>query len=87
MKDVTIKEINEFERVFLDLIGYDLVVKGAEYAKYYFILRTIAENNNIKLPLKPLSVDKILNLQKTSNDVELALREMNNKVTSFQQSI
>jgi hypothetical protein len=37
MKDVNIKEINEFERTMLDLIGYDLVIKGAEYAKYYFI--------------------------------------------------
>ena len=43
MKDLTLKEINTFERVFLDLIGYDLVVWGAEYAKYYFILKTIAD--------------------------------------------
>lgn len=42
MKDVTLKEINTFEWVLLDLIGYDLVVWGAEYAKYFFILRTIA---------------------------------------------
>ena len=42
MKDVTLKEINTFEWILLDLIGYDLVVKGAEYAKYFFILRTIA---------------------------------------------
>jgi len=42
MKDLTLKEINTFERVLLDLIGYDLVVWGAEYAKYFFILWTIA---------------------------------------------
>ena len=42
MKDVTLKEINTFEWVFLDLIGYDLVVRGAEYAKYFFILWSIA---------------------------------------------
>jgi hypothetical protein len=36
MKDVTIKEINAFEKAFLDLIGYDLAVSGLEYAKYYF---------------------------------------------------
>ena len=43
MGDVTLKEISYFERTFLDLLGYDLVVRGAEYAKYYFILRTLAE--------------------------------------------
>lgn len=42
MKDVTLREINTFERVLLDLIGYDLVVRGAEYAKYFFILRSLA---------------------------------------------
>lgn len=33
MKDVTIREVNVFERVFLDLIGYDLGVQGQEYAR------------------------------------------------------
>ena len=51
MADVTLKEISTFERVFLDLIGYDLNIRGAEYAKYYFILRTLAENHNIRLPI------------------------------------
>jgi hypothetical protein len=26
MSDVTLKEINTFERIFLDLLGYDLIV-------------------------------------------------------------
>lgn len=60
MKDVSLKEVNEFERTFLDLIGYDLVVRGAEYAKYYFVMRTLADNNGIKLPIKPLSAHRML---------------------------
>lgn len=87
MKDVTIKEINTFERILLDLIGYDLVIKGAEYAKYYFILRTIAKTHDISMPLKPLSVDKILNLQKLSNEAELNIRELNQNVTSIAHSM
>ena len=87
MKDVTLKEINTFERILLDLIGYDLVIKGAEYAKYYFILRTIAKSNNISMPLQPLSVDKILKLQKTSNEAELAIRDFNKNVSSLKHSI
>ena len=44
MSDVTHKMINKLEQVLLDVIlNYDLVVKGSEYAKYYFIMRTLAE--------------------------------------------
>mmetsp|Transcript_2007 Transcript_2007/g.1809 ORF Transcript_2007/g.1809 Transcript_2007/m.1809 type:complete len:130 (-) Transcript_2007:32-421(-) len=71
MKDVTILEINTFERILLDLIGYDLAIKGAEYARYYFILRSLAKNHKIKMPLQPLTVDKIMRLQKSTNDAEI----------------
>mmetsp|Transcript_9405 Transcript_9405/g.8906 ORF Transcript_9405/g.8906 Transcript_9405/m.8906 type:complete len:158 (+) Transcript_9405:2938-3411(+) len=43
MPEVNLKMINSLEQAFLDFLGYDLVVKGSEYAKYYFILRTLAE--------------------------------------------
>jgi hypothetical protein len=56
MKDISIREINNFERVFLDLIGYDLTVSGSEYAKYYFILHTIADLNQIDFPYKQMSI-------------------------------
>jgi len=43
MADVTFNMINRLEKVFLDyMLNYDLVVKGSEYAKYYFIMRTLA---------------------------------------------
>lgn len=87
MKDVTIQEINTFERILLDLIGYDLVIKGPEYAKYYFILRTIAQTHKIPMPLQPLSVEKILKLQQTSNDAELNLRDQNKPMVSVTHSM
>ena len=44
MSDVTINMINKLEQTFLDVfLDYDLVVKGSEYAKYYFIMRTLAD--------------------------------------------
>ena len=44
MSDVTVNMINKLEQTFLDLfLNYDLVVKGSEYAKYYFIMRTLAD--------------------------------------------
>ena len=44
MSDVTNKEINKLEQSFLDFIDYRLVISGADYAKYYFIMRTLAES-------------------------------------------
>ena len=44
MSDVTNYEINKLEQLFLEFIDYKLVIKGAEYAKYYFILRTMADD-------------------------------------------
>lgn len=43
MTDITLKEISSLEKVFLNLIDFDLVIRGAEYAKYYFILKTFAK--------------------------------------------
>ena len=39
MGDITLKEIAGLEKVFLQLIDFDLVIRGSEYAKYYFILK------------------------------------------------
>ena len=45
MSDVNIKMINQLEQTFLDVfLRYDLVVKGSEYAKYYFIKRSLADD-------------------------------------------
>jgi len=77
MKDVTLKEINNFERVLLDLIGYDLVVRGAEYAKYFFILRTIAAQNGMRAPIESLPAHKLLNLQESSSKNQFKLMNLN----------
>lgn len=44
MSDVTNYEINKLEQLFLEFIDYKLVIKGSEYAKYYFILRSMADD-------------------------------------------
>ena len=43
MSDVTNYEINKLEQLFLEFIDFKLVIRGSEYAKYYFIMRTLAE--------------------------------------------
>ena len=62
MPDVTLKEISGLEKIFLSLIDFDLVIRGAEYAKYYFILKTFAEKFNSTLPLGPIGADKMSEL-------------------------
>ncbi len=62
MPDVTLKEIAGIEKIFLQLIDFDLVIRGAEYAKYYFILKTFAEQFNSTLPLGPLAIEKMSEL-------------------------
>jgi hypothetical protein len=57
MPDVTLKEITSLEKVFLSLLDFDLVIRGSEYAKYYFILKTFAEKFNSTLPMGPLTVE------------------------------
>lgn len=44
MRDVTNQEINKLEQLFLDFIDYKLVIKSGQYAKYYFILRQLADD-------------------------------------------
>ena len=44
MSDVTNAEINKLEQLFLEFIDYKLVIKGSEYAKYYFIMRSLADD-------------------------------------------
>jgi hypothetical protein len=43
LSDISLKEISGLEKVFLNLIDFDLVIRGAEYAKYYFILKTLSK--------------------------------------------
>ena len=73
--DITLKEINELERIYLEMLEYKLHICGSEYAKYYFILRAFAEKVNHKFPLKPMPLDKILSLQKNAKKMEVASQE------------
>ena len=40
IKELTLREISGLEAVFLRLIDFDVVIRGAEYAKFYFVLKT-----------------------------------------------
>lgn len=50
MTDVSLKMITQLEETFLEFLDFELVVKGSEYAKYYFILRTLASEIKLETP-------------------------------------
>ena len=68
MPDVSLREIAALEKVFLQFLDFDLLIRGAEYAKYYFILKTVANEldsggmNSCLPPIGPLSAQKMADL-------------------------
>ena len=87
MSDITVKEIAGIEAVFLAMIDFSLNIRGAEYAKYYFILKTFAEKFNSTLPMGPLAIEEMSKLQNNTVKAESDLREKYNMKMSLKKSI
>ncbi|KAL3055657.1 hypothetical protein OYC64_018352 [Pagothenia borchgrevinki] len=66
LKDITVEDMNELERHFLELLQFNINVPSSVYAKYYFDLRSLSETNNLSFPLELLSRDKALKLEAIS---------------------
>ena len=52
----TTSEINKLEQIFLEILQYNVIVKGPLYAKYYFELRSLFKKEE-EFPLAPLDPD------------------------------
>uniref|UniRef100_A0A8C9PMK5 Cyclin Y n=1 Tax=Spermophilus dauricus TaxID=99837 RepID=A0A8C9PMK5_SPEDA len=66
LKDITVEDMNELERQFLELLQFNINVPSSVYAKYYFDLRSLAEANNLSFPLEPLSRERAHKLEAIS---------------------
>ena len=66
----SLEEINELERIFIQLLEYKLHVNGGEYAKYYLVLRVFAEEENIDWKFKPTSFHMLDKLKKGSDTLQ-----------------
>lgn len=75
LKDITVEDMNELERQFLELLQFNINVPSSVYAKYYFDLRTLAESNDLSFPTEPLSKERAQKLEAMS-------RVMQDKVTA-----
>ncbi|XP_020497816.1 cyclin-Y-like protein 1 [Labrus bergylta] len=66
LKDITVEDMNEMERHFLELLQFNINVPASVYAKYYFDLRSLADDNNLNFPLEPLSNKRAQKLEAIS---------------------
>lgn len=70
LKDLTVEDMNELERQFLELLQFNINVPSSVYAKYFFDLRTLAEANDLAYPAEPLSKERALKLEAMSRFCE-----------------
>jgi len=66
LRDIAVEDMNELERVFLELLQYNINVPSSVYAKYYFDLRALAEQNNFQIHLQPLDTRRARKLEAIS---------------------
>jgi len=66
LRDITVNEMNELEREYVQLLQFNVNVASSIYAKYYFDLRQIANENQISFPDELLTKEKAIKLEALS---------------------
>jgi hypothetical protein len=68
LREITVEDMNELERVYLEQIQFNINVPAKMYAKYYFDLRTLSEENGLIYPNEylPLTKDRALKIEALS---------------------
>ncbi|CAH1790002.1 unnamed protein product [Owenia fusiformis] len=87
LKDITVDDMNELERQFLEMLQFNINVPSSVYAKYYFDLRALADEHDLGFPLEALSKDRALKLEAMSNNYEDKLKDVTHGVLKRSQSL
>ncbi|CAF2779241.1 unnamed protein product [Rotaria sp. Silwood2] len=66
LRDITVSEMNELEREYVQLLQFNVNVGSSIYAKYYFDLRQLAKENKISFPDELLTKEKAIKLEALS---------------------
>ncbi|GIY21281.1 cyclin-Y-like protein 1-B [Caerostris extrusa] len=66
LKDISVEDMNELERQFLEMLQFNINVPASVYAKYYFDLRSLADQNDVLFPTEPLSKERAQKLEAMS---------------------
>jgi len=70
----SLDEINTFERTFLMCVGYNMSVKGSQYAKTYFLLRTLGAKDAATFSIAPLDEQRASRLQERCLEKQIEFR-------------
>jgi len=71
----TLDEINTFERIFLKSVGYNMSVKGSEYAKTYFLLRTLGAKDAADFGIEPINPQRASRLLERCLEKQVEFKE------------
>lgn len=72
---VTVQDLAKLEKTVLNLLQFNVSLKASLYAKYYFELKSLAEQDARHFPLDPLSREDADKLEKRSEDKENAAKK------------
>ncbi|XP_024431574.2 cyclin-Y-like protein 1 isoform X2 [Desmodus rotundus] len=94
LRSITVEDMNEMERHFLDLLEFRLNVSASVYAKYYFDLRSLARNHGLPIVFAPLQKERAQNLEaisrycKNKNPCKVAIKKSSSadNVTDMQHT-
>jgi hypothetical protein len=83
---VTVQDLAQLEKVILNLLQFNVSLKASLYAKYYFELRSLAENDSIQFPLEPLSKEAAERLETRSEETEQTVRSQSDSKYKLSRS-
>jgi len=72
---VTVKDLGNLEKVLLRHLEYNVSLKASLYAKYYFELRSLAEQDERNFPLEPLDKEAAKRLETRSMEEEEKVKD------------
>ncbi|XP_035890324.1 cyclin-Y-like protein 1 [Phyllostomus discolor] len=94
LRSITVEDMNEMERHFLDLLEFRLNISASVYAKYYFDLRSLARDHGLPIVFARLQKERAQNLEaisrycKNKNPCRVAIKKSSSadNVTNMQHA-